>query len=78
MIRHETERYRLEDDRHGFFTLTRKADNATAFFQGDDADLWERNMRSLEGEKVWPDGTSFDRSFNCLCDGYDCILDGGE
>jgi hypothetical protein len=73
-IRHGTGRYILSEDRHGFFHLHRIADGASAFFQGDDADLWDRNMRSLEGVKQWNAGNSLDRSFDFLCSGYDDLL----
>jgi hypothetical protein len=74
-IRYETSKYRLEQDRFGFVLLVRKADGATAFFQGDDADLWDRNMSSLESIKTWNAGNSPDNSFDFLCSGYDDILE---
>jgi hypothetical protein len=72
----ETANYRLETQGSGlFFTLTRKADNASAFFQDDDAALWARNMDALERIPFWAPGNSFDRSFDVLCSGYDEILE---
>lgn len=72
--RHETEKYRLQTDRFGFYVLTRKADNASAFFQDDDATLWNRNMTAIEAVKIWNAGNSLDGSFDFLCSGYDEIL----
>jgi hypothetical protein len=74
MIRHETSAYRLATDRFGFYYLTRLSDNASVFFQGDDADLWERNMDAIEGVKTWNAGNTLDKSFDFLCSGYDDIL----
>ena len=74
-IRHETGSYRLETERNAlFFTLTRKSDGASAFFQGDDAGLWLRNMDAIEGVKTWNAGNTLDKSFDFLCSGYDDIL----
>ncbi len=73
--RHETARYKLVSTGYGF-ELIRSADAATAFFQGDDADLWERNMTALEAIKDWRAGNSLDASFDFLCSGYDEILRG--
>lgn len=76
-IIHETKAYRLETDRFGFYTLTRLSDGFDAFFQGDDASLWERNMASLlaiESRGGWRSTGSLDRSFDFLCSGYDEIL----
>lgn len=73
--RHETKAYRLESDRFGFFTLTRLGDGASAFFQGDDATLWDRDMTAIEGVKVWNAGNTLDKSFDFLCSGYDEILE---
>ena len=69
---HETELYKLELDRFGFYTLTRKRDGATAFFQGDEASLWSRNMALIKAID-FGDGSvnSLDGSFNSLCSGYD-------
>lgn len=76
-IRHETSSYKLEEDRFGFFTLTRKVDGWSAFFQGDDASLWERNMSAIEGIKDWAHPAwTLDTSFDFLCSGYDQILEG--
>ena len=72
--RYETSAYRLTTDRHGFYELIRKADGKSAFFHGDDADLWSRNMDSIESIKTWNANNSLDRSFDFLCSGYDDIL----
>jgi hypothetical protein len=75
-IRHETDSYRLETERNGLFvTLTRKSDGKSAFFQGDDADLWLRNMDAIESIKKWNAGNTLDKAFDFLCDGYDDILE---
>lgn len=74
MVRFKTERYALSQDRFGHFRLTRKTDNASAYFMGDDADLWERNMTAIEGIKDWPESNPPERSFDFLCSGYDEIL----
>ncbi len=74
-IRHETSNYVLSQDHHGFFQLVRKNDGASLFFQGDDAELWERNMTALEGIAQWNAGNTLDKSFNFLCDGYDDLLE---
>lgn len=74
-IRIETERYRLDEHRTPFsFTLTRKADGFNAFFQGDDADLWDANMNALEKITGWNAGNSLERSFDFLAEGYDDVL----
>lgn len=79
---HETKRYRLVRHPYSCFELVRLADNATSFFQGDDAGLWFRNMLKLES--IYLDGkegleaaageAAFDQSFDCLCSGYDDVL----
>lgn len=74
-IRHETGEYRLTHETFGCFLLTRKADGASAFFQDEDADLWDRNMSALETIKAWAPGNSLDQSFNFLCDGYAEVLE---
>lgn len=73
--RHETDAYSLTSHDWGCYLLSRKSDGASAFFQGDDADLWERNMDALEAVKEWPAGNSLDQSFNFLCSGYDHVLE---
>jgi hypothetical protein len=73
-IRHETDKYRLASDRFGHFTLPRKSDGATVYFQGDDASLWDRNMTAIESIKKWNAGNSLDKSFDFLCDGYEELL----
>lgn len=73
--RHVTASYRLDAHRFGCYELVRLADGATAFFQGDDAALWERNMDAIEGIKEWNVGNSLDQSFDFLCSGYDDILE---
>lgn len=74
--RHETDAYILRQDCFGCFNLTRKADKASALFQGDDADLWECNMASIESIKQWsaayPRG--IDDAFDFLCSSYDEVL----
>lgn len=65
-IEHDSDLYRLERDRFGFFTLTRKSDGATQFFQSqDDCDLWDRNLRTMRQGKAPP------ASFDGLCASYD-------
>ena len=73
--RHETARYKLESNRFGDFTLTRKSDGASQYFQGDDAQLWHHNMDAIEGIKTWNAGNTLDKSFDFLCSGYDEVLD---
>lgn len=76
-IQFETERYALSQDRFGHFRLTRKADNASAYFQGDDAALWDSNMEmleTLEESQGWRAGNSLVKSFDFLCSGYDEVL----
>lgn len=70
----ETERYRLSTDYMGFYELVRLADNASAYFQGEDADLWRRNMSALEAT-YGDDEAGLTRSFDFLCEGYDEILE---
>ena len=75
-IRHETAAYRLTTDRFGFYVLTRISDGASASFQGDDADLWRRNMDAIE--RCFHDEDPelrMNASFDCLCSGYDDILE---
>ena len=72
-IRQETSAYRLERDRFGFYELTRKSDGASAFFQGDDADLWNRNMDALE-RCHRDDEPRLVSTFDFLCSGYDDVL----
>ena len=75
MIRHESNLYRLEEHRRPFsFTLTRLSDGYNMFFQGNDADQWDRDMNALEKIENWHPGNSFDRAFNFTCDTYDDIL----
>ena len=73
LTRQETAAYRLESDRFGFYTLTRLSDGASAFFQGDDADLWSRNMEAIE-RCLGDDEAKLASTFDCLCSGYDDIL----
>jgi hypothetical protein len=74
-IRCETDAYRLESERNGlWYTLTRKIDGTSAFFQDDDADLWQRNMDSLESITDWKTTNTFEQSFNFLCSGYDDVM----
>lgn len=72
-IRQETDAYRLTSDRFGFYVLTRKSDGASAFFQGDDALLWDRNMDAIEHTNI-DDEARLNSTFDCLCSGYDDIL----
>lgn len=72
--RHETNAYKLECDRFGFYTLTRKHDGASAFFQGDDANFWDRNMKADYDEADY-DEERANQSFDCLCSGYDDVLE---
>lgn len=74
LTRYQTDAYHLTTDHHGFYQLIRKRDGKSAFFQGDDANLWSRNMDQIESIKVWNAGNSLDKSFDCLCSGYDDIL----
>lgn len=76
-LSHETARYSLHFDRIGNYTLVRRADKASHYFQGDDARLWDRNMEAildLDASKSWAPGHSLDTSFDFLCSGYDDIL----
>lgn len=68
-----TDAYRLERDRFGFYRLSRLSDGASAFFQGDDADLWSRNMEAIERCFI-DDEAKLINSFDFLCSGYDDIL----
>lgn len=73
--RHETKRYSLIQHKIPFsFTLGRKVDGASAFFQGDDANLWDDNMSAIEGIKIWRAGNTLGKSFDFLCSGYDEVL----
>lgn len=72
--RQETDAYKLERDRFGFYTLTRKHDGASAFFQGDDANLWDRNMDAIEHCHA-NDESRLNSTFDCLCSGYDDVLE---
>jgi hypothetical protein len=72
-IDYETEAYALGVDRFGHYELTRKSDGASAYFQGDDADLWTRNMRAIC--QVHSLECARDKSFDCLCSGYDDVLE---
>lgn len=69
----ETNAYTWQQVKGGC-TLTRNADNKSAFFQGDDADLWYRNLNAIEAIKRTPQMQSLAQSFNFLCSGYDDIL----
>jgi hypothetical protein len=73
-IRMETRRYSLWEDRIGHFKLVRLSDGAEAYFQGEDADLWRRNMDAIEATHADNEAT-LNRSFNTLCEGYDEILE---
>ena len=68
-----TAAYKLESDRFGFYKLTRLSDGASAFFQGDDAQLWSRNMDAIERCHA-DDEPRLVETFDCLCSGYDDIL----
>lgn len=70
----ETDRYRLSSDRMSFFELRRLSDDASAYFQGDDAALWRRNMDWLESTHEGSPET-FERAFHGLCESYDLVLD---
>ncbi len=75
-IRHETASYRLTHLSYGF-ELVRKSDARSAFFQGDDAKLWDDNMlaiEKLEAENGWRAGNTIDKAFDFLCSGYDDVL----
>lgn len=69
----ETDRYRLSFDAMGFVELFRKADGASAYFQGDDAALWWRNLDAMEKTHA-DDEPALIRSFDFLCEGYDEVL----
>lgn len=75
-LEHETSRYSLHFDRIGNFVLKRRSDGAEAFFQGDDAQLWLRNIDALAAIDAagWGPNNSFDKSFDTLCSGYDDVL----
>ena len=78
-LEHETSRYSLHSDRFGHFRLVRRADLAEQYFQGDDADLWRRNIDAIvaiDQRNGWGTNNSFDASFDCLCSGYDDVLEG--
>lgn len=76
MIRHETTRYRLEEDPCGFFTLTRKDDGKSVFMQGDDARDMDDSMGSIEDIKAWSPSfpRGLDSAFDYLCSGYDEVM----
>jgi hypothetical protein len=60
-----------------FVLLVRASDGASAHFQGDDADLWDRNMDAIESidrAGKWGTANTFESSFNLLCDGYSEVL----
>ncbi len=71
-IDYETTQYALGVDRFGHYELTRKSDGKSAYFQGDDADLWTRNMQAIC--QVHSLYAARDESFDVLCSGYDDIL----
>lgn len=74
MFKHmETDRYILNTDRMGFFELIRVMDGASLYFQGDDAQLWCRNMEAIEATHA-DDEVALERSFDFLCEGYDELL----
>lgn len=76
-IIHATNAYRLTDFGYGV-ELKRLSDGATGFFQGDDATLWRDNMDAIIGIELrheWRAGNSLDKSFDCLCSGYDDVLE---
>jgi hypothetical protein len=75
-IDYETARYALSVNRFGDYHLTRKSDGASAYFQGDDADLWTYNMRALC--RVHSLEVARDDHFDCLCSGYDDVLRGAD
>jgi hypothetical protein len=78
-IRASSYRYTLRQFKAPFsFELIRNADNASAYFQGDDAYLWDRNILALDkienSARGWCAGNSFTQSFDFLCSGYDDVL----
>lgn len=71
---HSTFAYTLRSDRFGNYTLTRNdLFQSRAYFQGDDARLWEQNMDALYHARDY--GDEFDKVFDFLCSGYDDILE---
>jgi hypothetical protein len=77
-LQHETSSYSLHSDQFGGYTLKRRADGASAYFQGDDARLWSRNIEAILDvyEKGgFKDEPGLDRSFDFLCSGYDDVLE---
>ena len=71
-IDYETNQYALSVDRFGHYELTRKVGGKSAYFQGDDADLWTHNMRAIC--QVHSLYAARDKSFDILCHGYDDML----
>jgi hypothetical protein len=78
-LEHETSAYSLHSDRFGNFLLHRRADGAECYFQGDDAQLWRHNIDAIvsidQSATGWSPNNSFDKSFDCLCSGYDDVLE---
>lgn len=60
------------------YLLVHEPSGKSAWFQGDDADLWDANIRALDAIKVWNAGNSFTQSFDFLCSGYVDVLTGGN
>lgn len=51
-----TRRYAVDTDWVGSIALTRQQDGATVFLQGEDADLFRRQLEVLEGLGLSPRG----------------------
>jgi hypothetical protein len=74
---HQTERYSLHENGMGHISLTRKEDNANAYFQAEeDVSLWDRNLMVFEGYMEREGRKVAEDYFNRLCATYDEMLDG--
>ena len=67
----ETENYTLDCDRFGNYVLTRKSDRASAYFQGDDAWAWDREIAALCRAKH----CMRDELFDAIASEYDEVLE---
>jgi len=67
----QSSRYTLACDRFGNYLLTRLSDNASAYFQGDDAWEWDKTVAALCRVKQ----SRRTEIFDSLASEYDCVLE---
>jgi hypothetical protein len=72
MIEHVSNSYKLESDSLGY-SLTRWADGKSAYFQGDDAVIWRRELAGLL-RRCGDDAGRFSRACDLVCSDYDDVL----